>query len=90
MESGETWQQCASRELLEEAGVDVAPDSLAPHWFTSAGNTVLLFGLAPAVTELPAFVPNSEASQRAVLHADQTSELVFPLHAEAARRYFQG
>ena len=89
MESGETWQQSASRELREEAGVDVDPDSLTPHWFTSAGNTVLLFGLAPAVTELPEFAPNPEASQRGVLHADHTSKLVFPLHAEAARRYFQ-
>ncbi|TWP53873.1 NUDIX domain-containing protein [Lentzea tibetensis] len=90
MESGETWQQSAARELREEAGVEIAADSLAPHWFTSAGKTVLLFGLAPAVTELPAFTPNSEASERGILHADQTSELVFPLHAEAARRYFHG
>lgn len=89
MESGETWQQTAARELWEEAGVTVDPDSLTPHWFTSTGSTVLLFGLAPETTDLPAFVPNPEASERMILHAGQTSDLVFPLHAEAARRYFQ-
>lgn len=88
MESDETWQQSGARELREEAGIDIDPDSLTPHWFTSAGNTVLLFGLAPAMTELPAFVPNTEASERGVLYAEQVSQLVFPLHAEAARRYF--
>jgi ADP-ribose pyrophosphatase YjhB (NUDIX family) len=94
-EDHEPWQACAARELREEANVVVEPASLQPLWFSSTEpkpNRVLLFGVAPPIdaAALPAFQPNSEASERAVVFGpgDAGDALAFPLHAEAARRYF--
>jgi ADP-ribose pyrophosphatase YjhB (NUDIX family) len=95
VEAHESWQICAARELREEANVVVAPTSLLPAWFASSEpnpNRVLLFASAPPIDAdtLPPFLPNSEASERAIVFGpgDPTDTLAFPLHAEAARRYF--
>jgi ADP-ribose pyrophosphatase YjhB (NUDIX family) len=98
VEDHESWQACAARELHEEAGVAIDPATLEPLWYASSEprpDRVLLFALAPAIdaSALPPFAPGAEASQRGVwFGAGATGgpddELGFPLHAQAARRYF--
>ncbi len=94
VEADESWQDCAAREVQEEAGVDVDPEQLEPLWYASsapAPDRILLFSLAPplAAAELPQFQPNAEASERGVVYGpDGIDVLAFPLHAEAARRFF--
>ena len=90
IDRGETWQQSAARELMEEAGVTVDPDELRPLHFVSTpdGGTVLLFATAPMidVEDMPPFVPNEEASERKVIF--EREPLAFPLHDEVALEYF--
>ncbi|MGW6934991.1 NUDIX domain-containing protein [Lentzea sp. NPDC054927] len=90
MESGESWQQSAARELEEEANVLVDPDALQPLHFVSTpdGGTVLMFATAPVIDieDLPPFVPNDEASERKVIF--EREPLAFPLHSDVARKYF--
>jgi ADP-ribose pyrophosphatase YjhB (NUDIX family) len=95
VEANEPWQECAARELREEANVEVDPAALQPFWFVSGEprpDRVLLFALAPRIegASLPPFRPNSEASERGVIFGSGTSEdrLAFPLHVAAATRYF--
>ncbi|CAM3791023.1 NUDIX domain-containing protein [Kibdelosporangium persicum] len=91
VDADETWQQAGAREVYEEAGLVIDSGSLEPLWFTSTEpcpNRVLLFGVAPKIqaSGLPPFEPNSEASERGVVFG--TRGLAFPLHEDAARRYF--
>lgn len=93
VEAHESWQDCAARELQEEAGVTVDPARLEPLWYASSEppDRILLFSLAPplAAAALPPFQPNAEASERGIVHGpDGIDVLAFPLHAEAARRFF--
>ena len=93
VEEHESWQAGAARELREEVNVEIDPASVQPMWFVSSEpvpNRVLLFGLAPPLDAraLPAFSPNAESSERGVIFGVQ--ELAFPLHVQAAERYFGG
>jgi ADP-ribose pyrophosphatase YjhB (NUDIX family) len=95
VEEHERWQECAAREVREEAGVDVDPASLETLWYGSSEphpGRILLFSLAPARTaaSLPPFLPNTEATERGIIFGpdDADAVLAFSLHAEAARRFF--
>ena len=97
VEEHESWQSAASREMREEAGVRIDPDSLETFWFASSSpypNRVLLFALAApmASADLPAFAPSGKVSERgAVFGCAGLAELfAFPLHVQAAERYFAG
>lgn len=95
VEIHESWQHGAARELREEAGVVIDPAQLEPLWYASSEprpDRVLLFAVAPviAASALPPFTPSTEASERAIWYGAEVGgeELAFPLHAEAARRFF--
>jgi len=95
VEEHESWQAGVARELREEVNVTVEPASFEPLWFASSEprpNRVLMFGLTRPIdgARLPAFVPNSEASERGVIFGPGVAgdTLGFPLHAQAARRFF--
>jgi ADP-ribose pyrophosphatase YjhB (NUDIX family) len=97
VEDHESWQVCAAREMREEAGLVIDPAGLEPLWYASTAprpDRVLLFSLAPTVdaSALPPFTANAEASERGIFFGAPGSEadddLAFPLHREAARRYF--
>jgi ADP-ribose pyrophosphatase YjhB (NUDIX family) len=96
VEDHESWQECAVRELREEAGLLIDPVVLAPLWYASSTprpDRVLLFSVAPAIdaAALPPFAPNPEAMERGILFGAAAADgLAFPLHVEAARRYFAG
>jgi ADP-ribose pyrophosphatase YjhB (NUDIX family) len=95
LEEHETWQVGGAREVREEAGVVLDPNKLTPFWFTSTEprpNRVLLFSVAEAVdaATLGAFQPNHETSERGIVFGPSglADVFAFPLHAEAARRFF--
>jgi ADP-ribose pyrophosphatase YjhB (NUDIX family) len=86
---GESWQQAAARELLEETGVAIEPGEIRDFRVLSAPDgTVLIFGLARQRTsaELPAFALNDEASECVVGHA--SDEIAFELHRQAVDEFF--
>jgi ADP-ribose pyrophosphatase YjhB (NUDIX family) len=85
---GETWQAAAARELFEETGVTVAPESLQLFDVLSTPNGahLLIFGLAPALAALPAFVLDAET--QAVVTLTGSEPLAFTLHTAAVAEYF--
>ncbi|MBS2014471.1 MAG: NUDIX domain-containing protein [Deltaproteobacteria bacterium] len=95
LEEHETWAEGGAREIREETGVAVEADTLTPMWFTSTAprpNRVLLFSVAKAmdISALGPYAPNTETSERGLVFGPDGLEEVFafPLHAEAARRFF--
>lgn len=84
VEWGEHWQDAAARELREETGVVVGPETISATAVRSAPDgTLLVFGTAPPVerTALAAFVPSNEVSALRLVDAPR-ADVVFPLHAE--------
>ncbi|MFO0737256.1 MAG: NUDIX domain-containing protein [Labilithrix sp.] len=95
LEEHETWAQGGAREVREETGVVIDPTKLVPFWFTSTEpkpNRVLLFSIASPldITELGTYVRDKETSERGLVFGPDGLDDVFafPLHAEAARRFF--
>jgi ADP-ribose pyrophosphatase YjhB (NUDIX family) len=96
VEEQETWAAGGAREVKEETGVSVDASSLTPMWFTSTAprpNRVLLFSVAAALSAdaLGVFAGDDETLERGVVFGPDGLDEVFafPLHAEAARRWFQ-
>ncbi|HVV84017.1 MAG TPA: NUDIX domain-containing protein [Kofleriaceae bacterium] len=95
VEEHEAWAVGAARELREEAGVSIEPASLAPSWFTSTEprpDRVLLFAAGVPLDRgaLGPWAPGAETSARGLVFGPGGLDDVFafPLHAEAARRWF--
>ena len=90
IETGETWQEAAVRELLEETGIGADPGDVRLFDVQNAprGNTLLVFGLLPArrYEELPPMAPTEEATEWLV--ATEPVRLVFPTHTVALAAYF--
>lgn len=95
LEEHESWQVGGAREVVEETGVIVDPATLEPMWWASSEprpNRVMLFSIAPPqpVTGLPAFSPDTEASERGLVFGPGglADVFAFSTHVEAAQRYF--
>lgn len=95
LEEHETWAEGGVREIREETGVHVDASTLEPFWFTSTApkpNRVLLFSVAAPVdaSALGRYVPDHETSERGLIFgpAGLDEVFAFPLHVEAARRFF--
>jgi len=95
LEEHETWAQGGAREIREETGVSVDATTLTPMWFTSTEpkpNRVLLFSVARPIAASALGPPfaNAETSERGLVFGPGGLDEVFafPLHAEAARRFF--
>ncbi len=90
LELGETWQEGCARELREETGLTTDPGEVRLFRVYSAARDglLLLFGLSRRFFphEVPAFAPNSEASEMIVLPGP--IELAFPLHTRVLAEYF--
>lgn len=87
---GESWQQAAAREALEEIGVAVDPAAVEHVRTASAADgTLLVFGVARPVAadDLPPFASNDEAAERVV--AREPIDLAFDLHTQVLREHFQ-
>jgi ADP-ribose pyrophosphatase YjhB (NUDIX family) len=87
---GESWQEAAARELLEETGVLADPQSIELFAAKSAADVLLVFGLAPPATvdALPPSQPTAETAGWELIAGP--AELAFPLHTEAVAEYFAG
>ena|ERR1041384_583351 len=95
LEEHEAWQVGGAREVREETGVIVEPDTLEPHWFASSAprpDRVLVFSLAPPqpASALPRYTHDTESSERGVIYGPGGLDEVFAFstHIDAARRYF--
>lgn len=91
IELPESWQEAGARELYEETGIHLDPDTLAPFRVYSAPDgTLLVFGLAPPweADGLPPFTPTAECSERLIL--TEPADLAFSLHTRVVAEYFAG
>ncbi|WP_436843363.1 NUDIX domain-containing protein [Streptomyces narbonensis] len=91
IDHAEDWRAAVARELREETGIQASAEdvSLADAMSSPAGH-LLLFGLLPPrpAAALPPSAPTDETSGHHLILAPQ--ELAFPLHTEAARKWFEG
>ncbi|MCB0852691.1 MAG: NUDIX domain-containing protein [Bacteroidetes bacterium] len=90
IESGESWEAGAARELWEETHVKISPDDIT-HFATRSipnGKIILIFGLAKPMREkdLPPFTPTNETTERLVLR--EYEDLAFPIHSQVLRQFF--
>jgi ADP-ribose pyrophosphatase YjhB (NUDIX family) len=92
IDHGETWQQAVTRELAEETGIQADPDdvTLADALTDTEDGYLLLFGLLPErpAHELPPPRPTDETDGWHIV--DAPTDLAFPLHTQAADRWFAG
>ncbi len=91
IDHAEDWREAVVRELREETGIEAAARDVALADAMSApGGHLLLFGLLPErpAADLPPSAPTDETSGHHLLRAP--APLAFPLHTEAARRFFAG
>ena len=87
---GETWQQAAAREALEETGIMLEACAIELFDTVSAPDgTLLVYGISPAVDEsaLDRFEVTREVCELEVCR--EAVELAFPLHTEAMARWFR-
>lgn len=85
---GETWQEGARRELLEETGIDIAGGEIRLYdVMNGLDDTLVIFGLAEAQ---PAVVlkPFRSEETREVVLIEGPIELGFPMHTRVVKRYF--
>jgi ADP-ribose pyrophosphatase YjhB (NUDIX family) len=90
METGETWQEAAVRELREETTIlaDASTVSLFDVITSPGGFRLIVVALVPPRDEadLPPVVPNDETLEWLVL--TEPEPLVFDTHSSALERYF--
>ncbi len=86
---GETWQQAAARELLEETGVAIAEDQIRLyHVQNGLDDTLVIFGLAvPQPAEI--YQPFSSPETQEVVLIDRPIDLGFPMHSAIVERFFR-
>jgi ADP-ribose pyrophosphatase YjhB (NUDIX family) len=85
---GETWQEAARRELLEETGIDIGVSDLSLYDVDNGlDDTLVIFGLA---TRQPVEVVRQMATDEVqeVVLIDRPIELGFPMHTRIVARYF--
>jgi 8-oxo-dGTP pyrophosphatase MutT (NUDIX family) len=85
---GETWQQAASREALEETGIEVSSEELRLYdVMNGLDGTLVVFGLANP-RPLNCFKPFSSEETQEIVLIDAPRELGFPMHTEIVARFF--
>jgi len=92
VDNSENWRDALVRELFEETQVTRevghADIEIVDTLSNPQGDRILIFGRLPAIadTDLPAFTPTHESSERRVITAAQ--EMAFSLHTEVVARFF--
>jgi ADP-ribose pyrophosphatase YjhB (NUDIX family) len=92
IETGESWEEAAVRELREETGLLAEPDEIQLFDARSSfrGISLLIFGLLPPrpAEELPESAPTEESMEWLVF--TEPVRLCFPTHTQAMTDYFNG
>src|SRR5204862_7651540 len=88
IETGETWQEAATRELREETGIPADPAAVRLFDVISTYGTINVFALLPVrpAAELPPSVRTEEASEWLVITGPRV--LAFSTATDAVARYF--
>lgn len=87
---GETWQEAGAREVFEETSLRIDPAEIREYRVQSAPDgTLIIFSLAlpRLLSDLPAFIPNEESSERIVL--TRPAPMAFGLHDEMVSAFFK-
>ena len=91
IETGESWQEAAVRELREETDLIAKPDEISLFTVHSSfnGYTLLVFGVLPPrpVESLPPSAPTEESMEWLVL--TEPTRLCFPTHTLAMADFFR-
>jgi len=90
LDLGETWQQGARRELLEETGISITAENIRLYDVQNGlDETIVIFGLAtPQPREV--LQPFSSSETQEVTLIDRPVELGFPNHTRVVADYFAG
>lgn len=87
LDLGETWQQGARRELLEETGIAIAAESLRLYDVQNGlDDTLVIFGLA--AWQPGGLAPFASAETQEVVLIERPVELGFPMHTAVVERFF--
>jgi ADP-ribose pyrophosphatase YjhB (NUDIX family) len=90
LDLGETWQQGACRELLEETGIAIRQEELQLYDVQNGlDDTLVIFGLA-AAQPAGRVKPFSSVETQEVVLIEAPAVLGFPMHTEVVKRYFSG
>jgi ADP-ribose pyrophosphatase YjhB (NUDIX family) len=88
LDIGETWQEGAQREFLEETGIAVDVDEISLYDVSNGlDNTLVISGLA-AKQPRSCLQPFSSSETQEIALIEEPIELGFPLHNLLIRRYF--
>lgn len=88
LDLGETWQEGAKRELLEETGIDIAGSEVSLYDVQNGlDDTLVIFGLAEKQPGDVLKPFTSEETQEVHL-IDRPVELGFVMHTRVVARYF--
>ncbi|NVN99112.1 MAG: NUDIX domain-containing protein [Geobacteraceae bacterium] len=88
LDLGETWQEGAARELLEETGISIATDDISLYDVANGlDNTLVISGLA-ARQPRRCLQPFSSNETQEIALIEEPVELGFPLHNIWVNRYF--
>jgi ADP-ribose pyrophosphatase YjhB (NUDIX family) len=88
IETGETWQEAAVRELREETGLTARAGEVRLFDVISTPGTINVFGRLPPrpIEQLPPSAPTEEATEWLVITKPQ--RLAFATATDAVSRYF--
>ncbi len=85
---GETWQEAARRELLEETGIDISGSAiLLYNVMNGLDGTLVIFGLAEK-QPLSSLRPFVSAETQEVTLIDKPTTLGFAMHTDMLQQYF--
>ena len=88
IDCGETWQEAARRELMEETGIEVAAKEVTLYDLENGlDDTLVIFGLA-AAQPLERLQPFSSPETQETVLIRQPIELGFVMHTRVVARYF--
>ncbi len=88
LDLGETWQEGAQRELLEETGIAIAAESLSLYDVQNGlDDTLVIFGLAPRQAQA-VLQPFCSAETQELVLIEGPMELGFPMHTAVVKRFF--
>jgi len=88
IETGETWQEAAVRELREETGLLAQAHEITLYDVVSTAGTINIFGVLPMrdAGDLPASAATEEATEWLVIASPEP--LAFPTHETVVTNFF--